>query len=321
MGVIVKFPDGRTEEKNIVTMYHEVNGTDYIVVETDKKENENRIVGISFKPQNETLYTSPALGKDWDAAKKVLVDDIHDRKDNFSYVIPQEEILVTENYMHELALRDANYQKLEANYQEFKKAEEAKQEQNVVNPFEQQVAPEVASVETQQDIVAPVGPTIAEVSAPAPEAIQTIAPTPIVDAPVAEIPSAPVDNVIPFPSMEPTPIVDAPVMEAPSIPPVEAPIMETPQEEVKPAPVQEEQKPSIVSKSYMETANDLITQVREVTDKYIKNMEEMKNEIGRQLEEARKINELAKQTFDNAQQIINNGGNVQDLSRDLTKAA
>ena len=297
MGVIVKFPDNRTEEKNIVTMYHEVNGTDYIVVETDKKENENKIVGISFRPQNAELYTSPALGKDWDAAKKVLVDDIHDRKDNFSYVIPQGEILVTENYMHELALRDANYQKLETNYQEYKKAEEAKQAQSTIIPFEQQMAPEVV-------------PTV-EVAAS--EEV----------APIVEIPSAPTDeNIIPFPSMQTTPIVDAPVMASPSIPPVETPIMDIPQEEAKTEITQgEKPAPSIVSKSYIETANDLITQVREVTEKYIKNMEEMKDEIGRQLDEARKINELAKQTYDNAQQIMNNGNSVSDLTRDLTKAA
>ena len=61
MGVIIKFPDGRTEEKNYITMYHQENGTDYIVIETEKIENENRIVGISYKPNGQDLFTSPVM--------------------------------------------------------------------------------------------------------------------------------------------------------------------------------------------------------------------------------------------------------------------
>ena len=335
MGVIVKFPDGRQEEKNCVSMYHVVNGTDYIVFETDKKENENKIVGVSYKPQNASLFTNPIntdTDKAWDATKKVLVDDIHDRKDEFVYVKPSEEILVTENFMHELALREANYKKLEENYQGFLKAEEEKQ--SVANPFEQPI-PEPEAIQASE---APM-PEAAPSTIPEPVPVAEISPVFPADAPSIDTPKegstelanekAVKDNIINFPGVEK---VNTPLdVNSQNIEPQpstknekvqDTPAVETTGvvEEAPSALESIEQKPSIVSQSYMETANQLINQVREVTDKYIKNMEEMKDEIGRQLEEARKINDLAKQTFDNAQKIMSSQ-NQESIKRDLTKAA
>ena len=185
MGTIIKFPDGRTEEKKCVSMYHVSNGTDYVVFETDKKANENQIVGVSYKPQDSTLFSSPVntdTDKAWDAAKKVLVDDIHDRKEEFTYVKPAEEILATENFMHELALREANYKKLEENYQGFLKAEEAKQ--TVVSPFEQPVpAPEATQVSE-----APMPDIASSTTIPEPVPVAEVAPVFPADAPSVETP-------------------------------------------------------------------------------------------------------------------------------------
>ena len=325
MGTIIKFPDGRTEEKKCVSMYHVSNGTDYVVFETDKKANENQIVGVSYKPQDSTLFSSPVntdTDKAWDAAKKVLVDDIHDRKEEFTYVKPAEEILATENY-----------KKLEENYQGFLKAEEAKQ--TVVSPFEQPVpAPEATQVSE-----APMPDIASSTTIPEPVPVAEVAPVFPADAPSVETPKdistelanekAVKDNIINFPgvekvntpldvnsqSIEPQPIIEnATPQDIPAVEP--APVVAEAPSVVEPS----EQEPSIVSQSYIETANQLINQVREVTDKYIKNMEEMKDEIGRQLEEARKINGLAKQTFDNAQAMMNTQ-DPNSIKRDLTKVA
>ncbi len=346
MGVIIKFPDGRTEEKNCISMYRDVNGTDYIVLETDKMENENRIVGVSHKPQNETLFSCPvnsSTDKAWDATKKVLVDDIHDKKDDFVYIKPTEEIMVTENFVHELALRDANYQKLAGNYQAFLKAEEEKQAQTAINPFEQQPLPDVQQPETPvleqpqplegatpvveqapvSEIPSPIQPETPNMeNIPGPEVVAPIENAPVEMTPVGtpEINNSVVEQQ---PIVEEATIPTAPVIEntpvAQSAPVVE----ETPivNEAVNPVEEPKKEKESIVSKSYMENASELISKVREMTDKYIENMEEMKNEIGRQLEEAKKINELAKQTYDNAQQIVSSQMTQNDLTRDLTKVA
>jgi len=81
-----------------------------------------------------------------------------------------------------------------------------------------------------------------------------------------------------------------------------------------------EQTESVVKDSYEKTAADIIQQMRELTEEYLNKMEEMRAEISRNLEEAKGINELSKQTFDRAQAMVPVQQNVEPVL-ELTKAA
>ena len=304
---IVKFPDGRTMQEEILTAY-ESNGITYIVFKTKKTENGNEVVGICFKPANEEYFQKVPNGVEWDTIKKILIEDLHNNPENFKYILPSNEILVTEDYMHDLALRDENLRNLLEHYREFLKTQV--QETPEINPFAQQeVAPEVAEapeMTASQEIVPEIQPeTIVENTNVQdniiPQAEITIPETSIVTEPIVDN-----SNIVEFPTAQNTDLIQE-----------QSAITET---TMKEAPIAEESKSeSIVVQSYMSTANELIAQVKEVTDKYIETMEEMKEEIGRQLEEANKLNELSKQTFDNAQQILASQSVEDEVS--LTKAA
>ncbi len=265
--IMIKYPNQRTEQKEVITAYKATDTTEYIVFKTGKVENNNEVVGVSYKPANEDCFSKIVDAEEWKKAKGLLVDDLHDKKTDFTYALPEGEINVTEDFMHDLALRDANLSKLKSNYAEFLSTQTKTEEEPVINPFETPVMESAPTIEAE-----PV--------------LEPITPEPI-----------PVESVVEQQSVEPQANIE------------EQPSLETPQP----------QENSIVAKSYVETAGELIEQVKEITNKYIKTMEEMKEEIGRQLEEAYKINELSKQTFDNAQQILNQ--NNDDVTKNLTKAA
>lgn len=315
---IIKFPDERTEQKNIITAYHEVNGTDYIVFKTDKMDNGNEVVGVSYKPVNEDRYQKIVNMEDWKKAKGILVDDIHGKQDNFIYKVIDNETLVTEDYIHDLALRDANKGALEAHYQEFLNKQQSVTEEPTVEAPQEEVAPVVAPNPEPTPVVAE-APVTPEVTPVAPEtvapSIEPIAPTPIIENNSNITPFPGLENITPVGTEEPVvaPVDIAPVQPeiqvAPSTPEVITPV-EQPVSETK----------SIVTESYVSKANGLIEEFKAVADKFAKNMEELANEMGRELEEAHHINELSRQTFDNAQQIVNNTNN-NELTRDLSKVA
>lgn len=293
---MIKFPDGRTETKKVTTAYKVAGGVEYFVVDTNGIDNENKVFGVSFKPANEERFQKIVDMEEWKKAKGILVDDLHDKKDTFEHILLPEEILVTEDYTHNIALRDENYQKIEANYEEFLQQQNVVKAEPEINPFVTQeiVSPQIEEKEE----------TIAEM--PQVPIVDAIAP-----APISVIPeeTESVNNITEFPNIQNTNIVEEqPVLDTSNVVSMDIPTSE------------EKQSGSVVSESYVSIANQLIEQVREVTNKYIQNMEEMKDEIGRQLEEAYKINELSKQTFDKSQQILT-AQNEESLTKDLTKAA
>lgn len=292
---IIKFPDNRTEDKSIITAYHEINGTDYIVFKTDKVDNGNKVVGVSYKPSGEERYQKIVDMEEWKKAKGILVDDIHDKQDNFTYQRVEGEVLVTEDYIHELALRDANLEPLEAHYQ------------NYLNSLTKVETPVEANIPVVEENV------IAENSGIVDNQANSV---------ISEMPSTPQPvepQIMEIPSNNQPIISEAPIIsDVNSV--FNEPVIETP---VKETPAFVDSTPStesVVANSYINKANQLISDFREVSERFAKNMEELASEMGRQLEEAHHINDLSKQTYDNAKQILD-ANNSEDLTRDLKQVA
>lgn len=300
---IVNFPSGKKETMDIITSYKATNGMDIVVLNTNLKENENQVVGITYKPVGEENYTKVVNVEDWNNAKKILVDDINDKKEEFTYQNHENGINVTEDFMRNLALREENLTKLNANYQTYLSS---------LPPKEVEVA-EVAPLPIE-NTVAMEGPT-PTVEQPEVQGAN-LNETPIVEfTPIPEIEEAPA-SINEKPAFEvPTPVVEQPVVE---------PIMSAPTVEVSPfeqspmvdaaAPVVEpaviapsisnEENKSIVTESYLTVANDLVSQMKVLSEKYLQTMEEMVKKMNANLEESQEYRKLSMQTYDNAQQIL-----------------
>ncbi len=77
---IVKFPSGKTEEKEIITAFKDENGTNYIVFKTNSKDNGNDVVGVSYKKVGEDCYTKIVDLDDWKKAKENLIAIINNKE-------------------------------------------------------------------------------------------------------------------------------------------------------------------------------------------------------------------------------------------------
>lgn len=343
---IIKFPDGRTETRNIITSF-EKNGKNFTVFETDKIDNGHKVVGVSSLEDG--MYQNIIDIEKWKEAKGYLVDILHDRMTHDDYRLVPEEVSVTVDPYHPLGLRDENLDKIIVSYEAFVAAKTAAPVENTIveEPIQMEQAPEekvgeVQNIEPEMAISQPVvsDDTVSIMDVPVEE--QPVVPeAPVInEAPQEEkildpfaiaasldpvttevhqdiVPPAGIDNVL-----EAAPVVpemnniEAPVNDAEIIPfpqPEAAQIVE------EPVSVQNE---SVVQSTYEKTADDIIKEMRVLTEEYFNKMEEKKAEISRVLEEARGINELAKQTFDKAQE---NAQNIvafdQGQSLELTKAA
>lgn len=306
---IIKFPDGRSEEKKVITAYKVANGVEYGVFDTERfDENNNKIVGVSYKPAGEERFQNIVDMEEWKKAKGILVDDLHDKKEAFEYKTLGEEALVTEDFMHNLALREENLSKLVANYEEhLKSMQTSVEEAPAINPFETQevVAPEVA--EEPQPIIPPITPApIVDTVAPTPEMVQT----------------APVEtNIVEFPSVENTNLVQEQntIVDTPSI----APIIE--ENNVVDFPQQQEVKnnASSVENAYIENINALIDQMKKITDEFIKQMEHMKNVSIEEFKQIKDLRQLAEDTVKKAENVMANANtNYQEEQQPvLTKVA
>jgi len=113
---VIKYPDGRTESRNILTSF-EKNGTSIIVFETDKVDNGHKVVGVSYL--SDGMYQNIVDANKWNEAKGYLVDILHDRMTENDYRLVPAEILVTADPYHSLALRDENLDKMSADYENF----------------------------------------------------------------------------------------------------------------------------------------------------------------------------------------------------------
>lgn len=302
-------PDGSKEAKKIITAYKVANGVEYNVIDTEKfDENQNKIVGVSYKPEGEERFQNIVDMEEWKKAKGYLVDDLHDKKDAFEYRVPEEETLVTADFMHNLALREENLNKLVANFEEYLKSQQTTVEETPkINPFATQevVSPQVA--EEPQAII--------------PE----ITPAPIVDTivPTQEmLQSAPIENnMFEFSSAENTNLIQEQntIVDTPNVAPIveENKVVEFPQQ-------QEVQSNSSVENAYIENINALIEQMKKVTDEFIKQMEHMKNVSIEEFKQIKDLRQLAEDTVKRAESVMaesNNNNYNEEQQQVLTKVA
>lgn len=311
---IIKFPDGRTEVKNIKTAYHEVNGTDYIVFETGKMDNGNEVVGVSYKVNGEERYQKIVDIEEWKKAKGILVKDLHDQQENFEYTILKEETLVTEDYAKDLALRAENLTKLTANYEEFLKSKQVSQPEATIDPF------------STNEMVSPIISEVNEEIAPA-----------VSIAPMPEMTKVE-ENIVSAPIME-TPIMDSPSIQEVSkvTEPMPSPILDTqiPNENISifPTVSSVEQannnensnttlSSSAVENSYIENMNALIEQMKKLTANYIKEMENLKIISIETFKQIQELKKLAETTVKNAETVMANAkNNVYEQEPVLSKVA
>lgn len=292
-------PDGSKEAKKIITAYKVVNGVEYNVIDTEKfDENQNRIVGVSYKPEGEEKFQNIVDMEEWKKAKGILVDDLHDKKDTFEYRIPEEETLVTVDFMHNLALREENLNKLVANFEEYLKSRQTIVEETPeINPFATQeiVSPQVA--EEPQAIIPEITPApIVDTITPAPEMVQ----------------SAPMEtNIV----QEQNTIVDTPNV-APIV--EENKVVDFPQQQVV------QNNTSSVENAYIENINALIEQMKKITDEFIKQMEHMKNVSIEEFKQIKDLRQLAEDTVKRAESVMaesNNNNYNEEQQQVLTKVA
>lgn len=343
---IMKFPDGRTESKNILTSFDK-NGTNVIVFETDKVDNGHKVVGVSYL--SDGMYQNIVDPTKWNEVKGYLVDILHDRMALEDYRLVPEEIMVTVDPYHPLGLRDENLDKMVASYEAFKATKEVSIEQVQENPVEEkteEIEPTDSIIESvpqvNEEVVLNDAPLIVDEQLPKEEGLteetKSVEVEPVLDPfAIADSLEASAntmesthEDIVPPVGVD---IVDSPVIDTQvlnSIEP-ESVVENVPiNEEVNisfPQPVLEPQN-SVVKDAYLNGADAIIQQMRDTTEKYlnemnelqenyIKEMEEMRSEISRNLEEARGINELSKQTFDKAQSL----SPIEQPVLELTRAA
>lgn len=302
-------PDGSKEAKKIITAYKVANGVEYNVIDTEKfDENKNKIVGVSYKPEGEERFQNIVDMEEWKKAKGFLVDDLHDKKDAFEYRVPEEETLVTADFMHNLALREENLNKLVVNFEEYLKSQQTiVKETPEINPFVAQeiVSPQVA--EEPQAIIPEITPApIIDIVTPAPEMVQ----------------SAPMENnMLEFPSAENTNLVQEQntIVDTPNV----APIVE--ENKVAEFPQQQEVQNNVssVENAYIENINALIEQMKKITDEFIKQMEHMKNVSIEEFKQIKDLRQLAEDTVKRAESVMAtaNNNNYNEEQQVLAKVA
>lgn len=287
--VIVNFPSGSKVEKQIKTAYRTANGLDYIVLNTDKKDNENEVFGVTYRTSKGERFEKIVNMEEWKKAKLLMMADLRDQKDTFTYFVPEKEIQVTEDFMKEIALREENSRKIgdnyEAFYEEFLKAQQSKANE----PTEQMVA------ET-------------------PFVTESATPSPVIEE----------SKTVEFPNIQNTSVEPPQMQNENEIPkvPIQESVNEIQQEPIinstivpDPTPVIQENNNnseiSAVTKYYVDTMNALTSQLNEITEKYIEvtrkcqsTVSEISGKVIGLLEEVNKRDELSKQTFDKGQQIL-----------------
>lgn len=293
-------PDGKIVTNKVITAYKVAGGEEYNIIDTEKfDENNNKIVGVSYKPNGEERFQNIVDMEEWKKAKGLLVDDLHDKKDTFEYRIPQEETLVTEDFMHNLALREENLNKLVANFEEYLKSKETTVEKAPeINPFAAQeiVSPQVA--EEPQPIIPEISPApIVDIAPEAP----SIAPAPEM------VQSAPIENnIVEFPSVENTGFVQEQntIADTPSVAPIveENNVVNMPQQEVQ-------NDASSVESAYIENINALIEQMKTITNEFIKQMEHMKNVSIEEFKQIKELRQLAEDTVKKAENVMATANN------------
>lgn len=346
MANVKKFvrPDGNVDEREVITAYKIASGSEYFVVDTTRKDDVgNTIVGVSYKPVNEERFQKIVDIEEWKKAKGILVSDLHNERDTFEYREVPEENLVTEDYVHDLALRTENLANLSANYEEFLKKKQEKAEEKTasapeINPFATEVA-EVNNSEITEIKEAPVVSTVVEdipSVIPTPEVSQTpVMDTQIVDFPGVQntiIEEQPQVSIVDTPSISPienvitsAPSTDNLISEVPVNQPViqespvtmqgmDAPVVEQPKEVVQNNEVQQEKTDSVVANSYIESINKEIENIKKSTEAYIKVLEDSKVVFIENFKQIQDLRQLAETTVRNAETVMANANNAQSVA-------
>ncbi len=252
------------------------------------------------------------------------------REGKLEYFIPEAEINVTEDYMRDLALRTQNEAEVDKRYQKFLESKQVENKDNIV-PFSTQEAEVTVSQAEQPEIpVVSIAPEVTpQQNTEAPELV-TEAPTvvaePIIEEVKPEIPSVDVAPEIPQMNNDTNNIVEFPgtvntntIIEEQPVNMMDTPIInETPIVEDNTKTVDfpsmnanvsvennaKEESQSVVEASYLNTANELIAQMRELTNKYLQTMEDMIVKMQGNLKETNELKELYIGAVDKAQQML-----------------
>ena len=346
MANIKKFvrPDGNVDEREVITAYKVAGGEEYFVVDTTRKDDVgNTIVGVSYKPVNEERFQKIVDMEEWKKAKGILVSDLHNEKDTFEHMEVPEENLVTEDYVHDLALRTENLANLTASYEEFLKKQQEKEQEKMasvpeMNPFATEVA-EVNQPEMAEVKEAPVVNTVIEdipSVIPTPEVSQApVMDTQVIDFPgvqntiieeqpqasIVDTPSAsPVENIItsaPFSDnvISKSPVVEPVIQEnVATIGGTDAPIIKEPKIVSQNNVEQAEKVDSVVANSYIESINKEIENIKKSTEAYIKVLEDSKVVFIENFKQIQSLRQLAEETVRNAEAVMANANNNQTIA-------
>ncbi len=126
---VVKFPDGRQENWDVLTYFQKTGTDDNIVVfKTDKVDNGHKVVGVSRLKDG--LYGNIIDMEEWKRAKENLVAGLHGELTDDDYKVVNQELLVTEDPYRPLALRDENLASLQVYYEQFLARQKEKEATN-----------------------------------------------------------------------------------------------------------------------------------------------------------------------------------------------
>lgn len=252
------------------------------------------------------------------------------REGKLEYFIPEAEINVTEDYMRDLALRTQNEAEVDKRYQKFLESKQVENKDNIV-PFSTQEAEVAVSQAEQPEIPAvSIAPEVTpQQNTDAPK-LATEAPTvvagPVIEEVKPEIPSVDVapeipqmnndtNNIVEFPGTvntntiieeQPVNMMDTPIINETPIVEDNTKIVDFPSmnANVSVENNAKEENQSVVEASYLNTANELIAQMRELTNKYLQTMEDMIVKMQGNLKETNELKELYIGAVDKAQQML-----------------
>lgn len=277
---VLKYPDGRTEERKVISYFEDESGLTASVFDMGHELNGNYQTQVSYLSP-EGRFQNVVDEETWNRIKGLLVKGLHGQANDAYRPVPAE-MLVTEDPSRELYLRPANFDSLVNNYQNY-----------LSTLTTEQVIPEVetqTTTEEPENVISEVVPeenvsienqtvdnTISEVPSEevsnenvienVPEEV-TVVDTPafeeevVPDVSVINAVEAPTPEVVPFPTMD-TQIVSEPENVITEVTPEITSVPEIPMESVAvETPVQEE--PSVVDAPSIETPE--ISQEQVVTE-------------------------------------------------------
>ena len=320
---IIKFPDERVNEVKIITALHEANGTDYMIFDSNKIDNNNKVVGVSYKTSGEERFHNIIDMEAWKKAKALMVANIKGEKEGYDYLALNNEILVTEDYKRDLALREDNLKNLEKNYEMFLNSMNNTQNEITRTPGEIISFPNQSNTGIMPDQV---------ISNPENTPLPSV--NPIVEPVIAFQPEAkemPTTTEVQQPIIEP--VVATPVInEAPVTNNIFAPVSESVNNNV--TIENQTSSNSSVAKYYENTMNSFNNELKSITDEY-KNITDKYKELtdkiqttaveisGKMINLFKEIDmtkDFYNQNVEKSQQILASQNN-DNFARDLTKAA